>query len=298
MRGANQSSVSELLLQGLSSQQSLFVFFLSMYLAMVLGNLFILLAIRMDKGLHTPMYFLLSNLSLVDICFSSNAIPKNLANHILESQTIFSECLTMYLLFELVNMDHFLLAVMACVLCHLHYSAKMIQQLCALLVTGLWVIASLNALLHTLLMVLPFCADNVILFFYDATPFLEHSCSDTHLNKMMALTERALIVITPFVCTLPLYIHFTCAALRVPSKKGRWKAFSICASHLAVVFLFSSIIIAVYFNPSSLHSSEDTKATVIYILVILMMNPFIYSLRNRDLKGALQKITGRKACSY
>lgn len=104
----------------------------------------------------------------------------------------------------------------------------------------------------------------------------------------MALTEGALIVITPFICILPLYIHITCAVLRVPSKKGRWKV-SICVSHLAVVFLFSSTTIAVYFNPSSSHSSEDTIATAMYILVSLMMNPLIYSLRNRDLKGALQK---------
>ena len=125
------------------------------------------------------------------------------------------------------------------------------------------------------------------------TSFLKHSCSDTHLSEMMALTEGALILITLFICILPLYIHITCALLRV---QGRWKVFSICASHLAVVFLFSSTIIAVYFNPSSLHSSEVTTATVMYALVILMMNPFIYRRRHRDLKGALQKIiAGRQA---
>ena len=169
MRGANQSRVSEFLLQGLSSQQSHFVFFLSTYLAVVLANLLILLAISMDYGLHTPMYFFLSNVSLVDICFSSNTIPKTLANHILESQTIFSGCLTqMYLLFELANMDHFLLAVMAydcfVTICHsLHYSAKMVHQLCALLVPGLWVMASLNALF-------------VAYFAYGLTPILCRQC--------------------------------------------------------------------------------------------------------------------------
>nr|CAI9708587.1 unnamed protein product [Rangifer tarandus platyrhynchus] len=202
-------------------------------------------------------------------------------------------------------MDNFLLAVMAydrfVAVCHpLHYSAKMTPQLCALLVTGSWIIASLNALLHTLLMArLSFCADNAIPhFFCDVTPLLKLSCSDTHLNEVMILTEGALIMITPFVCILASYVLITCAVVRIPSTKGRWKAFSTCGSHLAVVFLFYGTIIAVYFNPSSSHSSEkDTAATVMYTVVTPMLNPFIYSLRNRDLKGALQKVIGRKACS-
>ncbi|XP_010990952.2 olfactory receptor 1F1 [Camelus dromedarius] len=304
MRGANQSSVSEFLLLGLSrqpqQQQLLFMLFLSMYLATVLGNLLILLAISMDSRLHIPMYFFLSNLSFVDICFSSTTVPKMLANHMLGSQTIpFSACLTqMYFLFEFTDMDNFLLAVMAydrfVAVCHpLHYSAKMTHQLCALLVTGSWVIANLNALLHTLLMArLSFCADNTIPhFFCDVTPLLKLSCSDTHINQMMILTEGALIMITPFICILVSYILITCTVLRVPSTKGRWKAFSTCGSHLAVVSLFYVTIIGVYFNPSSSHLSEkDTTATVMYTVVTPMLNPFIYSLRNRDLKGSLQKM--------
>ncbi|XP_006204480.3 olfactory receptor 1F1 [Vicugna pacos] len=313
MRGANQSSVSEFFLLGLSrrpqqQQQLLFMLFLSMYLATVLGNLLILLAISMDSRLHIPMYFFLSNLSFVDICFSSTTVPKMLANHVLGSQTIsFSVCLTqMYFLFEFTDMDNFLLAVMAydrfVAVCHpLHYSAKMTHQLCALLVTGSWVIANLNALLHTLLMArLSFCADNTIPhFFCDVTPLLKLSCSDTRINQMMILTEGALIMITPFICILVSYILITCAVLRVPSTKGRWKAFSTCGSHLAVVALFYGTIIGVYFNPSSSHSSEkDTAATVMYTVVTPMLNPFIYSLRNRDLKGSLQKMIGKKICSY
>lgn len=212
----------------------------------------------------------------------------------------------MYFLFELADMDNFLLAVMAydrfVAVCHpLHYSTKMTNQFCALLVVGSWVIANLNALLHTLLMAqLSFCADNAIPhFFCDVTPLLKLSCSDTHLNEMMILTEGALIMMTPFVCILASYIHIACAVLRVPSTKGKWKAFSTCGSHLAVVSLFYGTIIAVYFNPSSSHSSEkDTTATVMYTVVTPMLNPFIYSLRNRDLKGALQKTIVRKICSY
>ncbi|XP_004475926.3 olfactory receptor 1F1-like [Dasypus novemcinctus] len=311
MREANESSVSEFLLLGLSrkpqQQQLLFMLFLSMYLATVLGNLLIILAISTDSRLHTPMYFFLCNLSFVDICFSSTTVPKMLTNHILGIQTIsFPGCLTqMYFFIVFTDMDNFLLAVMAydrfVAVCHpLHYSTKMSHQLCALLVIESWVTANLNSLLHTLLMArLSFCADNTIPHFLcDVSPLLKLSCSDTHLNNMMILTESSLIIITPFICILASYISITCAVLRVPSTKGKWKTFfSTCGSHLAVVSLFYGTIIAVYFNPSSSHSAEkDTAATVLYTVVTPMLNPFIYSLRNRDLKGALRKVMGR-TCS-
>ncbi|XP_003478181.2 olfactory receptor 1F1-like [Cavia porcellus] len=312
MGGPNQSSISEFLLLGLSrqpqQQQLLFLLFLTMYLATVLGNLLIVLAISTDSRLHTPMYFFLSNLSFVDICFSSTTVPKVLANYMFGSQAIsFSGCLTqMYFLFELTDMDNFLLAVMAydrfVAICHpLHYTAKMTPQLCVLLVAVSWVVANLNALLHTLLMArLSFCADNVIPhFFCDVTPLLRLSCSDTYLNEMMILTEGALIMIAPFVCILASYLCIVCAVLRVPSTRGRWKAFSTCGSHLAVVSLFYGTIIAVYFNPVSSHSAEkDTAATVLYTVVTPMLNPCIYSLRNRDLKEALRKLIIRNTFSY
>uniref|UniRef100_A0A8D2JT63 G-protein coupled receptors family 1 profile domain-containing protein n=1 Tax=Sciurus vulgaris TaxID=55149 RepID=A0A8D2JT63_SCIVU len=299
MRGTNQSGISEFLLLGLSRQpqqrQLLFLLFLIMYLTTILGNLLIILAISTDSHLHTPMYFFLSNLSLVDICFSSTTVPKMLANHVLGTQTIsFSGCLTqMYFLFMFVDMDNFLLAVMAydcfVAICHpLHYTTKMSHQLCALLVAGSWVIVNLNVLLHTVLVARLSCADNAIPhFFCDVTPLLKLSCSDTHLNELTILTEGALIMVTPFVCILASYVHITCAVLRVPSSRGRWKALSTCGSHLAVVSLFYGTIIAVYFNPSSSHSAEkDTAAAVLY-----------YSLRNRDLKGALRRVVGRRAFS-
>nr|XP_012598886.2 olfactory receptor 1F1-like [Microcebus murinus] len=312
MRGTNQSSVSEFLLLGLSrqpqQQQLLFLLFLSMYLATVLGNLLLILAVSTDSRLHTPMYFFLGNLSFVDVCFSSTTTPKMLTNHVLSSQTIsFSGCLTqIYFLIVFADMDNFLLAVMAydrfVAVCHpLHYTTKMTHQLCALLVAGSWLVASLNALLHTLLMArLSFCADNTISnFFCDVSPLLRLSCSDTHLNELIILTEGTLVVVTPLVCILASYVHITCAVLRAPTTKGRWKVFSTCGSHLAVVSLFYGTIIAVYFNPSSSHSAEkDTKATVLYTVVTPMLNPFIYSLRNRDLKRALGKLVGRKTCSY
>ncbi|XP_006874077.1 PREDICTED: olfactory receptor 1361-like [Chrysochloris asiatica] len=305
MTGANQSSVSEFLLLWLSrqpqqQQQLLFGLFLSMYLVTVLGNLLIILAIRTDSRLHTPMYFFLSNLSSVDICFSSATIPKMLANHILRTQTIsFSDCLTqIYFIIVFADLDNFLLSVMSydrfVAVCHpLHYTTKMTPQLCALMVTVSWVIANLNALLHTLLLArLSFCADNTIPhFFCDVVPLLKLSCSDTHLNEMMVLMVAGPIMIAPFICILISYILITCAVLRIPSTKGKLKAFSTCGSHLAVVFLFYGTIIALYFNPSSSHSAEtEITAAVMYTVVTPMLNPFIYSLRNKDMKGALRKI--------
>ncbi|XP_006897551.1 PREDICTED: olfactory receptor 1F1-like [Elephantulus edwardii] len=308
MRGANRSSVSEFLLLGLSTQpqqqQLLFVLFLSMYLATVLGNLLIILAISADSCLHTPMYFFLSNLSFVDVCFSSTAVPKMLINHILGNESIsFFGCLTqLYLLIVFAYMDNFLLAVMAydrfVAVCHpLHYTTKMTHQLSALLVCGSWVIANLHALLHTLLMArLSFCADKTIShFFCDVVPLLKLSCSDTYINDMMILTVAGLLMIVPFICILISYILITGEVLKVPSTKGKWKAFSTCGSHLVVVSLFYGTIIAVYFNPSSSHSPEtDTPATLLYTVVTPMLNPFIYSLRNKDLKRALRKVIGRK----
>ncbi|XP_075384172.1 olfactory receptor 1f45-like [Tenrec ecaudatus] len=305
MNPGNQSTVSEFLLLGLSrqpqQQQILFIIFLSMYLSTILGNLLIILAISTDSRLHSPMYFFLSNLSFVDLCFSSTIVPNMLSNHILSSQAIsFPGCLTqMYFFTVFIVMDNFLLAVMAydrfVAVCHpLHYTTKMTHHLCALMVTVSWGIANLNALLHTLLMArLSFCADNKIPhFFCDLTPLLKLSCSDTHINDLMILTAGGLVITIPLVCILISYICITAAVLRVPSTKGKFKAFSTCGSHLAVVSLFYGTIIAVYFIPPSSHSAEnDIAAAVMYTVVTPMMNPFIYSLRNKDMKGALTKVT-------
>ncbi|XP_008845124.1 olfactory receptor 1361-like [Nannospalax galili] len=303
MRGTNHSSVSEFLLLGLSrqpQQQLLFLLFFIMYLATVLGNLLIILAISTESRLHTPMYFFLSNLSFVDVCFSSTTVPKVLTNYILSRQAIsFPECLTqIYFFCVFAVMDNFLLAVMAydrfVAICHpLYYTTKITHQLCALLVVGSWVIANLNGLLHTLMVArLSFCADNIIpQFFCELTPILKLACSDTHLNELMILFVAGMLMIAPFICILVSYVFITCAILRVSSTSGKRKAFSTCSSHLAVVCLFYGTIISLYFNPSSSHSSgKDTAAAVMYAVVTPMLNPFIYSLRNKDMKGALRKV--------
>ncbi|XP_075384044.1 olfactory receptor 1f45-like [Tenrec ecaudatus] len=247
-----------------------------MYLATVLGNLLIILAISTDSRLHKPMYFFLSNLSFVDLCFSSTIVPNMLTNTLSSETMSFLECLMQIYFFNMFgDVDNFLLAVMAydrfVAVCHpLHYTTKMTHQFCALLFTGSWVIAILNALLHTLMMArLSFCVDNTIPHvFCEMTALLKLSCSDTHLNEMMMLTEGGLIMMIPLVCILVSYICITSAVLRVPSTKGKWKAFSTCGSHLAAVSLFYGSIISLYFNPSSSHSAEnDIAAAVMYTVV-------------------------------
>ncbi|XP_075384178.1 olfactory receptor 1f45-like [Tenrec ecaudatus] len=305
MGRANQSTVTEFLLLGLSrqpqQQQIIFIIFLSMYLATVLGNVLIILAISTDSRLHTPMYFFLSILSFVDLCFSSTIVPNMLSNHIFHRQAIsFPGCLTqMYFFIVFIVMDNFLLAVMAddrfVAICHpLHYTTKMTYQLCALMVTGSWGIVNVHALLHTLMMApLSFCADNRIPHFYcDVAALLKLSCSDTYINDQIILIAGGLVITIPLTCILISYICITIAVLRIPSTQGKFKAFSTCGSHLAVVSLFYGTIIAVYFTPASSHSAEkDIAAAVMYTVVTPMLNPFIYSLRNKDMKGALTKLT-------
>uniref|UniRef100_UPI003753E818 consOR1 n=1 Tax=synthetic construct TaxID=32630 RepID=UPI003753E818 len=310
MEGENQSSVSEFLLLGLSSQPEqqnlLFALFLSMYLVTVLGNLLIILAISSDSHLHTPMYFFLSNLSFTDICFSSVTVPKMLVNIQTQSKSIsYAGCLTqMYFFIAFGNLDSFLLAVMAydryVAICHpLHYTTIMSPRLCVLLVALSWVLSNLHALLHTLLMArLSFCASNEIPhFFCDLSPLLKLSCSDTHVNELVIFTEGLLVIVTPFLCILVSYVRIVSTVLKIPSAKGKWKAFSTCGSHLTVVSLFYGTIIGVYFQPLSTYSVKDTVATVMYTVVTPMLNPFIYSLRNKDMKGALRKLLSRRKSS-
>ncbi|XP_006872857.1 PREDICTED: olfactory receptor 1F12-like [Chrysochloris asiatica] len=303
MEKENQSSVSEFLLLGFSNwsgqQALLFALFLCLYLTGLLGNLLIMLAMASDHHLHTPMYFFLANLSFVDLCLCSTTVPKMLLNMQTQTQSIsYPACLTqMYFCMMFANMDNFLLIVMAydryVAICYpLHYSTIMTQHLCASLVAVPWVIATLNPLLHTLLIArLNFCSDNVIRhFFCDINTLLPLSCSDTSLNQLMVLVVVGLIFVVPSGCILVSYTRIISAVMKIPSAQGKLKAFSTCGSHLALVILFYGSITGVYLSPSSNHSTEkDSAASVIFMVVAPVLNPFIYSLRNNELKGALKK---------
>uniref|UniRef100_A0A452T8L0 Olfactory receptor n=1 Tax=Ursus maritimus TaxID=29073 RepID=A0A452T8L0_URSMA len=294
------------ILLGLSSnpqlQKPLFAIFLIMYLVTVMGNLLIILVIHSDSRLHTPMYFFLSNLSFTDICFTTVIVPKMLANLLSETKAI-SFCLTqMYFFVTCAITDSFLLAAMAIdrymAICNpLHYTMTMSPQRCLLLVMASWVLSHLHSLTHTILMSrLTFCGPNVIHhFFCDVQPLLTLSCSDTSVNELLAFTEGSFVIMSPFILIIVSYVFITRAVLRVPSGRGRYKVFSTCGSHLTVVALFYGTAISVYIRPSSTYSvTKDRVVTVIYTVVIPMLNPFIYSLRNKDMKRALRKLTRRK----
>ncbi|XP_036605136.1 olfactory receptor 1G1-like [Trichosurus vulpecula] len=300
----NQTTISEFLLLGLfegsKNQQLFFWLFLFMYLVTVIGNLLIIVAVASNTHLHTPMYFFLANLSFADINFISTTVPKMLVNiHTQNNSISYSDCLTqLYFFIMFGTVDEFLLATMAydryMAICHpLHYATVMSPQLCFLLISITWVINVLHSLLHTLLMnQLVFCAKNEIPhFFCDLNPLLKLSCSDVFINELMILTIGVLAGLTPFFCIIISYVYILFAILRIPSAEGKQKAFSTCSSHLSVVSLFFGTVFGVYFSPSSNHSAHsDIIASVMYTVVTPMLNPFIYTLRNRDMKEALRRL--------
>ncbi|XP_077624607.1 olfactory receptor 1J1-like [Crocuta crocuta] len=311
MRKENQSSVSEFLLLGLSirpeQQGVFFALFLGMYLTTVLGNLLIILLIRLDSHLHTPMYFFLSHLAFTDVSFSSVTVPKMLMNMHTKYKSIpYAGCISQtYFFIFCADLDSFLITSMAydryVAICHpLHYTIIMSQRICVMLVVGSWVISCACALMHTLLLArLSFCADYTIPhFFCDLAALLKLSCSDTSLNQLVIFTAGLTAVMLPFLCIVVSYGHIGATILRVPSAKGICKALSTCGSHLSVVTLYYGAIIGLYFLPSSNNTNnKNIIASLMYTVVTPMLNPFIYSLRNKDMKGALRKLLSKKTYS-
>ncbi|XP_074056247.1 olfactory receptor 1f45-like [Macrotis lagotis] len=308
MEKGNQSGVSVFILLGLSDepeqQRILFFLFLLMYLITVLGNSLIILAISSDPCLHSPMYFFLSNLSLVDICFTSTTIPKMLNNHITKNRTIsYIECVTqLFFLSWFGGIDSILLVSMAydryvAICSPLHYRTIITPRVCTFLIVMPWFWACGNALIHTVsLTQVSFCGHNEIPhFFCDPRALLKLACSDTFFNDLMLYTVGGLTTFLPFIGILISYMHIFIAILKISTTTGKQKAFSTCGSHLTVVCLFYGTIIGIYFSPTSTHiDQEDTVAAVMYTVVTPMLNPFIYSLRNKDMKGALRMIIPRK----
>ncbi|XP_034883415.1 olfactory receptor 1A1-like [Mirounga leonina] len=309
MRGDNESFTLGFILLGVSGQQQqedfFFVLFLFIYPITLIGNLLIILAIRSDIRLHNPMYFFLASLSFVDILFSSVTIPKMLANHVLGNKAIsFRGCLTqMYFMIGMANTDSYILAVMAydravAISRPLHYTTIMSPRTCVLLVVGPWVVGNTNALPHALLTAsLSFCGNKEVANFYcDIASLLKLSCSDIHFNvKMMYLGVGVFSV--PLLCIIMSYVRVFSTVLRVPSTKGVLKAFSTCGSHLTVVSLYYGTVMGMYFRPLTSYSLKDAVITVMYIAVTPMLNPFIYSLRNRDMKAALGKLFSKRLSS-
>ncbi|XP_015994222.2 olfactory receptor 1E5-like [Rousettus aegyptiacus] len=312
MTGRNQTVISEFFLLGLPiepEQQNLFyALFLAMYLTTVQGNLLIIVLIRLDSHLHMPMYLFLSNLSFSDICFSSVTIPKLLHNMQSQDSSIpYAGCLTqMYFFLFFADLESFLLVAMAydryvAICLPLHYTAIMSPKLCLSLVVLSWVLTTLHAMLHTLLMArLYFCASSVIPhFFCDMSALLKLSCSDTRVNELVIIFMGGLILVIPFLLIIMSYARIVSSILKVPSARGIRKAFSTCGSHLSVVSLFYGTVIGLYLCPSADNSTvKETVMAVMYTVVTPMLNPFIYSLRNRDMKGALGRVFFKKKIPF
>ncbi|KAM5190454.1 olfactory receptor 7D4-like [Callospermophilus lateralis] len=307
MEVENHTVLSQFLLLGLSEdpdlQPILFGLFLSMYLVTVIGNLLIILAISSDPHLHTPMYFFLSNLSFVDICFTSTTVPKMLVNIQAQRKGIsYTECLTqVYFFMFFAGMDNFLLTVMAydrfVAICHpLNYMIIMNSHFCVFLVLLCWLIIFCSSLLHILLMKrLSFSVGTEIPhFFCELAQVLKVASSDTLINNIVLLVATALLCVFPVTGILFSYSQIVSSLMKMSSSVGKSKAFSTCGSHLCVVSLFYGTALGVYLSSAGTHSSKkSTVISVMYTVVTPMLNPFIYSLRNKDVKGALGRLLSR-----
>ena len=303
MEPSNNTQISRFLLLGLSKeaeiQSLIFGLFLSMYLITVFGNLLIILAVRLDSHLHTPMYFFLSNLSFVDICFTSTIIPKMLWNIQTQSQVITYEgCITqMYFYIFFAELDDILLTVMAydryVAICHpLHYMVIMNLRLCGLLVLISWVLIALYSLLHSLMVLrLSFCpVVQIPHFFCELSQVVQLASSDNFLNNIVMYFAAVLMGVGPFAGILYSYSKIVSCICKITSAQGKYKAFSTCVSHLLVVSLFYFTALGVYLSSAATHTSHSsTIASVMYTVVTPLLNPFIYSLRNKDINGALKR---------
>nr|XP_025841582.1 olfactory receptor 7G1-like [Vulpes vulpes] len=303
----NNTGVSEFLLMEVTEDPELkpllFVLFLSIYLVTILGNLLIILAVICDFHLHTPMYFFLSNLSFTDICLSTTTIPKMLVNIQAEDQSItYTGCLTqIYFILVFGGLESFLLAVMAydryVAICHpLRYTVIMNSHLCGLLILLSLCINIVDALMHSLMVLqLSFCTDlEIPLFFCEVVQVIKLACSDTLINNILIYFATSVFGGIPVCGIIFSYTQIVSSVLRIPSTGGKYKAFSTCGSHLSVVSLFYGTGLGVYISSALTSSSRNTAVvSVMYTVVPQMMNPFIYSLRNRDMKGALRKLISR-----
>ncbi|KAM6115136.1 olfactory receptor 5F1-like [Pterocles gutturalis] len=304
MQRVNLSTVSEFVLVGLSDALEvrflLFMLFLIIYLSTMAGNITILVAIGTDAHLLNPMYFFLGNLSLLDILCPTVTVPKMLEALLLENKVIsFTGCmLQLFFLIDVVGTEIFLLAVMAydryVAICHpLQYMNIMSMKLCARLAIGTWVVGFFNSLLHTsLIFTLSFCGSNEVDQYYcDIPPVLALSCSPTYSRELVTLLVAGVLGSSAFVVTLISYSYILSAILCMNSSESRHKAFSTCGSHLTVVCLFYGTTICTYVRPSSTYSpSRDRIVSMLYGILTPLLNPIIYSLRNKEVKSALRRV--------
>ncbi|XP_012871091.1 PREDICTED: olfactory receptor 6F1 [Dipodomys ordii] len=308
MTTKNETLLQDFLLLGFPGTQalqlSLFMLFLVMYLLTIVGNVAILLLVSTSQQLHTPMYFFLSNLSFLEIWYTTAAVPKALAILLGRSRTIsFASCLLqMYLVFSLGCTEYFLLAAMAydryLAICFpLHYGAIMSSLLSVQLALGSWVCGFLAIALPTaLISSLSFCGPRAINhFFCDIAPWIALACTSTQAVELVSFGIAFVVILSSCLITLVSYIYIINTILRIPSGSGRSKAFSTCSSHLTVVLIWYGSTIFLHVRTSIKDALDLTKAVhVLNTVVTPVLNPFIYTLRNKDVRETLLKKWKRK----
>ncbi|XP_062992660.1 olfactory receptor 6F1-like [Elgaria multicarinata webbii] len=303
----NRTSVTEFILLGFSGsprfQLFIFILFFIMYILTVLGNLSIILLIITNRRFHTPMYFFLCNLSFLEIWYTTASIPKILAIFLGRSKSIsFTGCmLQMYFIFSFGCTEHFLIAVMAydryLAICYpLHYNTIMDISLSSKLAFGCWLGGFLAICIPAyLITTLSFCGLNVIDNFYcNLDSWIVLSCSDTHFFEITAFFIAIIVIVGSCVVTFLSYMYIVATILRIPSTKGRQKAFSTCSSHFAVVIIWYGSTIFLFVKPSRQTSLERTKVVSIFNLIVVpLLNPFIYTLRNKEVREVLRNALHR-----
>ncbi|XP_069470068.1 olfactory receptor 2K2-like [Ambystoma mexicanum] len=303
MERQNHTFVREFILLGLSRdpeiQIILFVVFLIIYISIIIGNTLILTAIKVVPQLHTPMYFFLSNLSFLDMCYSTMTVPKMLENLLSDKKTIsFAGCAAqMYLSLSMGETECILLAIMAydryVAICYpLRYMTIMNKHVCLRLATGTWICGFILSILHVAFTLqVPLCGNNQINHFECEVPaVLRLACVDVSLIGIIIFVVGILILMIPISLILVSYVRIIISILQISSAKGRYKAFSTCGSHIMVVVLFYGTAMYIYMKPQSNDTQDTDKiVTVAYTVITPMMNPIIYTLRNKEVKGALKK---------
>ncbi|KAM9632880.1 olfactory receptor 8G50-like [Trichechus inunguis] len=308
MEAGNHSKVTEFILSGLTETPELqlpfFLFFLGVYVVTVVGNLSMITLIRLSSHLHTPMYYFLSSLSFIDLCYSTVITPKMLVSFVTEKNIIpYPECMTQlyFFAFFVVSECH-ILAVMAydryVAICKpLLYNVTMSYQVCSWLVVEVYMMGLIGATAHTGCMLrVVFCKDKIVNhYFCDVFPLLELSCSSTYINEVVLLCFSIFNFLVPTLTILGSYVSIIASILRIRSTEGRSKAFSTCTSHILAVTIFYGSAAFVYLQPSNVSSMDQGKvSSVFYTIIVPMLNPLIYSLRNKDVKVALNKIIEKR----
>lgn len=310
MAPGNVSSVTEFILLGLTQQPELqlplFYIFLGTYVVTMVGNVGLVILIGLNPHLHTPMYYFLFNLSFVDLCYSSVITPKMLMTFVNRNIISYAECMAQLYFFSFFVIDEcYILTSMAydryVAICKpLLYKVSMSHQVCLMLTVGAYVMGLVGAVAHTGCMLrLSFCDGNIINHYMcDIPPLLQLSCTSTYITELVVFIVVGINVIVPSLTISISYTLILSSVLRIRSTEGRSKAFSTCSSHITVVSLFFGSSAFMYLKPFPAGSLDEEKvSTVFYTIVGPMMNPFIYSLRNKDVQMALSKTLRKRVIS-